>query len=67
MKLRGAGELLGTRQTGAQLFRIAELPRDMDLIEDTNKTADVIMKDYPAHVQPLIQRWLPAEGTYSDV
>lgn len=67
MSLRGAGELLGTRQTGAQLFRIAELPRDMDLIEDINKTADVIMKDYPDHVQPLIQRWLPAEGTYSDV
>lgn len=67
MKLRGAGELLGTKQTGAQLFRIADLPRDMEFVEEVGKTADVIINRYPENIQPLIQRWLPAEGEYGDV
>jgi ATP-dependent DNA helicase RecG len=33
LELRGEGELVGTRQHGAALFRVAELPRDAPLLE----------------------------------
>lgn len=67
LKLRGAGELLGTRQTGSQIFRIAELPRDMSMIDDVNQTAQMILKRYPENAQELIRRWTPREGEYSAV
>ena len=67
LELRGAGELLGTRQTGAQMFRIAEFPRDRDLLDDVVATADLILDHYPNLVQPLIRRWTIREGQYSAV
>jgi ATP-dependent DNA helicase RecG len=33
LELRGEGELVGTRQHGEAQFRVAELPRDADLLE----------------------------------
>ncbi len=33
LQLRGEGELVGTRQHGVAQFRVAELPRDADLLE----------------------------------
>jgi ATP-dependent DNA helicase RecG len=33
LRLRGEGELVGTRQHGAAVFRVAELPRDAELLE----------------------------------
>ena len=67
LDLRGAGELLGTRQTGSQLFRIAELPRDMDMINEVNQAAQQIMKQHPENARELIRRWTPREGEYSAV
>ncbi len=67
LKLRGAGELLGTRQTGSQIFRIAELPRDIDMINEINQAAQMILKQYPENAQELIRRWTPREGDYSAV
>jgi len=67
LKLRGAGELLGTRQSGAQLFRIAELPRDMELIDEVNQAATLILDKNPALATPLIRRWTPKDGDYSSV
>ena len=67
LSLRGAGELLGTRQTGAQMFRIAEIPRDRELFGDVRKAADLILQECPDYVQPLIRRWAVREGQYSAV
>ena len=67
LKHRGAGELLGTRQTGAQLFRIAELPRDMGFIEEVNKAAALILSKYPQFAERLIRRWTVRAGEYSAV
>ncbi len=67
LKLRGAGELLGTRQTGSQLFRIAELPRDINVINEVNQAAQMILKQHPENAQELIRRWTPREGEYSAV
>ncbi len=67
MRLRGAGELLGTRQTGAKMFRVADLPRDVGLIPDVGETAGVILDRHPELVRPLIRRWMPNDGNYGDV
>ncbi len=67
LQLRGAGELLGTRQTGAQLFRIAELPRDMELLDDVKRTATVMLEHHAETIVPLIRRWTAKEGEYAAV
>jgi ATP-dependent DNA helicase RecG len=58
MELRGPGDLLGTRQTGLPTLRIADLGRDADLIPQVQKTANILLNDYPKHVQSLIKRWI---------
>ena len=67
LELRGAGELLGTRQTGAQIFRIAESSRDRSLLGDVIKAADLILEQHPDLIDPLIRRWTVQEGQYSAV
>ena len=67
LKLRGPGEWLGTRQTGDMAFRIADLMRDEAWLEPARDTAEVILKKYPNHVQPLVKRWLREGDDYADV
>ncbi len=61
LEIRGAGEFLGTRQTGIERFRIADLQRDSTLIADAAVDADTILSQYPQMVAPLIKRWLRNE------
>ncbi len=42
LELRGEGEILGTRQTGVRNFRIANLFRDLQILEAASKEADSI-------------------------
>uniref|UniRef100_UPI002B47FF1E ATP-dependent DNA helicase RecG n=1 Tax=Aeromonas caviae TaxID=648 RepID=UPI002B47FF1E len=58
LELRGPGELLGTRQTGLADLKIADLVRDQPLIPQVQKMARFLMDKHPAHVEPLIRRWL---------
>ncbi len=58
LEMRGPGEVLGTRQTGAIDFRIADICRDADLLPRVHQASDLLQKDYPQAVQPLIDRWL---------
>jgi len=58
MEIRGPGELLGTRQTGQAQFRIADIVRDGHLIESVHQVAMRLTREYPTHVEPLIERWL---------
>ena len=66
LELRGAGEVLGTRQTGEMQFRIADLVRDQELLEDVRQAAALILKDYPERVAPLVQRWIGGREQYID-
>ena len=61
LELRGAGEVLGTRQTGLAEFRIAELGRDDDLLETVGDVADALLEAYPESVRGLIRRWIGEE------
>jgi ATP-dependent DNA helicase RecG len=67
LQLRGPGEVLGTRQTGLMSFKIADLQRDTDLLDDVREQAQHIMQAHPSHVKPLIQRWLSNRTVYASV
>jgi ATP-dependent DNA helicase RecG len=47
LELRGEGELAGTRQHGQAAFRVAELPRDAELLERAVAQARAITTDDP--------------------
>lgn len=56
--IRGPGELLGTRQTGLQQLRVADLQRDGELLPQVRDMAHHLWQQHPEVVEPLIQRWL---------
>jgi ATP-dependent DNA helicase RecG len=47
LQLRGEGELVGTRQHGLAQFRVAELPRDAELLERARAHAESIVAEDP--------------------
>ena len=65
LELRGPGELLGTRQSGAPQFRIADLARDRALLPAVQYTADKLLRDHPDSAAPLVARWVRAGLAFS--
>ena len=66
LEIRGAGELLGTRQTGLALLKIADLVRDGYLIPEIKQQAYLLSRQQPECAQALIQRWLGNKERYSN-
>lgn len=66
LKIRGPGEVLGTRQTGLAQLHIADLMRDADLLPHVQKIAQRVLRDFPESVTPLIQRWLGDSARYAN-
>ena len=58
LELRGAGEVLGTRQTGLAEFRIARLGRDDGLLDDVTLIADDLLTNSRNSVDALVRRWI---------
>ncbi len=52
LDLRGAGEVLGTRQSGLPEFRVARLPEDEGLLERARAHADSLIATDPRLEQP---------------
>jgi len=52
LELRGEGELVGTRQHGLAQFRVAELPRDAELLERARRHAERIVAEDPGLDRP---------------
>ncbi|MDP1708338.1 MAG: ATP-dependent DNA helicase RecG [Gammaproteobacteria bacterium] len=67
LELRGPGEVLGTRQAGLLQLHIADLARDQHLLPEIEHTAVLLLNSYPAHVPPLIRRWLGQGAQYGEV
>jgi ATP-dependent DNA helicase RecG len=67
LKLRGPGELLGTRQTGLLQMRIADLQRDADLLTEVRRVGEVLLRDHPQCVEPMIACWLSNVTQYAQV
>jgi ATP-dependent DNA helicase RecG len=58
MELRGAGEVLGTRQTGYRQFKIADLNRDRELLALLPPIAKNLVRNTPTIAKMITQRWL---------
>ena len=67
LELRGPGDVMGTRQTGLMQFKIANLERDITLLDQVQDAANLISSQYPHSIQPLIDRWLGQTTLYSEV
>ncbi|MBI3716550.1 MAG: ATP-dependent DNA helicase RecG [Betaproteobacteria bacterium] len=64
LQLRGPGEHLGARQSGAPLLRFADIERDVDLLEAARDTAtQLLAHDLPAADKHLA-RWLGSRQHY---
>ena len=58
LELRGPGEILGKKQTGLPQYRIANISRDANLMPKVQKTAEIIMKNFPNRTNDIVSRWL---------
>jgi ATP-dependent DNA helicase RecG len=67
LELRGPGEVMGTRQTGAVNFKIADLARDADLLDNIQQTGGLMFTESPQSIQPLCDRWLGTSTDYAEV
>ncbi|KDC50763.1 ATP-dependent DNA helicase RecG [Pseudoalteromonas fuliginea] len=65
LEIRGPGEVLGTKQTGLAEFKIADLTRDKQTLNQVRPIAQQMLKQYPQHVDPLIHRWLGNKSNYA--
>lgn len=62
LQIRGPGELLGVRQSGVPMLKIADLERDVDLLETAKTIADALLKNYPIEVEQHLERWMSSAG-----
>ena len=68
LELRGAGEVLGTRQTGEASFKIADLMRDQKWFTQVDELAKLLRQDQYADIrQTLMQNWLGHRRGYTEV
>ncbi|MCW5579266.1 MAG: ATP-dependent DNA helicase RecG [Dokdonella sp.] len=65
LELRGPGEVLGTRQTGAVEFRIADLARDGELLPLVQRIATRLRERDPAAAQRIVARWVGSTIHYA--
>jgi len=58
LEIRGPGELMGTRQTGAEKMIIADLLRDQAMLPMVRNTSLVLIEQQPLVADKLIKRWV---------
>jgi ATP-dependent DNA helicase RecG len=64
LDIRGPGEFLGARQSGAALLRFADLARDTALLEWARDVAPLLLDRYPALASQHVSRWLGGKSEY---
>ena len=67
LRLRGPGEVLGTRQTGVMALRVADLLRDQALLPAVRRLADELLARDDRAAAGLIDRWIGAARRYGQV
>ena len=62
--LRGPGEYLGARQSGAPLLRFADLNEDADLLETARAVTEGLLTDHPDRAERHLERWLGGRARF---
>ena len=66
LEMRGPGEMLGIRQTGAVSLRIANLVRDEQWLDQVEQEADIMQQHYPKLATAIIYRWLASQQQFAN-
>ncbi|MFN4004726.1 MAG: ATP-dependent DNA helicase RecG [Hylemonella sp.] len=64
LQLRGPGEFLGARQSGAALLRFADLDTDAHLLQWARQAAAQMLDGYPEAAARHVARWLGGRTDY---
>ena len=64
LAIRGPGEFLGARQSGAALLRFADLEQDSALLDWAREVAPQLWQQHPPLAQQHIARWLGGKTDY---
>ncbi len=67
LRLRGPGELLGTRQTGLMSFRVAQLPEHEHLLDTVSNIANTLEHSDPDAASELVARWTGERQAFARV
>ena len=67
LHLRGPGEVLGERQSGAPLLRFADLERDQELASAAREAAEELLASDPGRARAHVARWLSGRQDYAKV
>jgi ATP-dependent DNA helicase RecG len=67
LNIRGPGDLLGTRQTGEQQFRIADLRTHAHLMPEVVRRGDSLLASDPDTAARLLKIWAPADSGHAGV
>jgi len=64
LDIRGPGEFLGARQSGAALLRFADLSVDTELLAWAQKLAPRMLDEYPEQAARHVERWLGGKSDF---
>jgi ATP-dependent DNA helicase RecG len=64
LEIRGPGEFLGARQSGAALLRFADMNLDEALVQRARRTAEVLLDQHEEAAQKHVARWLGARADF---
>ena len=64
LEIRGPGEFMGARQSGAALLRFADLHEDEALVARARQVAEVLLREHPQAAQRHVGRWLGHKSEY---
>ena len=64
LEIRGPGEFLGARQSGAAMLRFADLATDGHLLDWARTAAAQMLQQHPGAAERHIARWLGSKAEY---
>ena len=64
LEIRGPGEFLGARQSGAAMLRFADLAVDTELLDWARELAPHMLDQYPELAERHVQRWLGGKSDF---
>jgi ATP-dependent DNA helicase RecG len=64
LDIRGPGEFMGSRQSGAELLRFADLQEDAPLLVAARALAPQLLDEHPAAAHKQVMRWLGTKAEF---